>query len=362
MEAAVSKYKVGHNGELPQQEASLNGTLQRLETELRGNQDAINRAQQTKVILENSLGMAESAHAAMVRAINQAAADSVDPATGVGANPAKPSEALQRQLDMLRVRYGDDHPDVKRLRDETARLKALEAQQPANSTATAAPPEGAAKSGTARAQQPVMSAEVAHQLAREREKAGNLGLQLKAVNQELEMRVADRKRILDSIDLYQKRVERLPVRQQEMEAITRDSENAKAEYKSLLEKKTSAEMATEMERRQKAERFTILDAARVPELPFKPNRPLFTTIGGILSLAIGIVFAVGKDLKRNCLLGEWELPAHVAAIGRVPYIQFQPQGDAATPRRHWRFALVSSAVISLIGVIAVGVYLAWKRF
>jgi hypothetical protein len=81
-----------------------------------------------------------------------------------------------------------------------------------------------------------------------------------------------------------------------------------------------------------------------------------------LSLAIGIAFAVGKELKRNCLLGEWELPAHVAAIGRVPHIEFQPQGEAAPPRRRWRLALVSSAVISLIGVIAVGVYFAWKRF
>src|SRR5579872_2145756 len=36
LEAAVSKYKLQHNGELPEQEASLNGTLSRLQLELQG--------------------------------------------------------------------------------------------------------------------------------------------------------------------------------------------------------------------------------------------------------------------------------------------------------------------------------------
>ena len=48
LEAAVSKYKLEHNGELPQQENSLSATLNRLQTELEINRDAINRAQQPK--------------------------------------------------------------------------------------------------------------------------------------------------------------------------------------------------------------------------------------------------------------------------------------------------------------------------
>src|SRR5450759_4978398 len=42
MEAAVSVYKLAHNGELPQQEAALSGTLARLQVELEANRDAIN--------------------------------------------------------------------------------------------------------------------------------------------------------------------------------------------------------------------------------------------------------------------------------------------------------------------------------
>jgi polysaccharide biosynthesis transport protein len=59
-EAKVSRSKLQHNGRLPQQEAALQATLTRLQTELVGNQDAINRAQQNKVMLESSISVAEA--------------------------------------------------------------------------------------------------------------------------------------------------------------------------------------------------------------------------------------------------------------------------------------------------------------
>src|SRR5207249_783734 len=132
------------------------------------------------------------------------------------------------------------------------------------------------------------------------------------------------------------------------------NQNAKEEYTAQLEKMTQAEMATEMERRQKAERFTLLDRARIPERPISPNRPLLITAGVLFSLVLGMAFVIGGELKRNCLLGEWELPKDVVTIGRVPVIDFIGYGPPA--RRRWRTALVSSAVISLLVVAAVGLY------
>jgi len=87
-------------------------------------------------------------------------------------------------------------------------------------------------------------------------------------------------------------------------------------------------MATDMEKRQKAERFTVLDPARVPEKPFKPNRPLFYTVGIVAGLLFGVAAAFGRELKRNVVLGEWELPADVVILGRVPRIEFA-SGDLA---------------------------------
>ena len=149
--------------------------------------------------------------------------------------------------------------------------------------------------------------------------------------------------VLAEISTYEKHLGQIPVRQQEMAALTRDYESSKANYKSLTEKKEGAAMATEMELRQVAEKFQVLDSARVPEKPYSPNRPLFALLGCAVSLLFGFVFAVVKELKNGCLLGEWELPAHVAAIGRVPHIDYVPAG--VRPRR-LRLALVSSALIT----------------
>jgi uncharacterized protein involved in exopolysaccharide biosynthesis len=72
-EAAVSQYKVAHNGELPEQEASLGSALSRLQLELQGNQDAINRAQQNRLMLENSISAAESSISSLVAMTEQPA-------------------------------------------------------------------------------------------------------------------------------------------------------------------------------------------------------------------------------------------------------------------------------------------------
>jgi hypothetical protein len=75
-------------------------------------------------------------------------------------------------------------------------------------------------------------------------------------------------------------------------------------------------------------------------------------------LLIGLAFAVVRELKTGCLLGEWELPAHVPAIGRVPHIDFVASGSKPGFLRR---ALVSSAVISLALVVVIGFYFAWSR-
>ena len=67
------------------------------------------------------------------------------------------------------------------------------------------------------------------------------------------------RQILKAIELYQARMEQLPVREQETAALTRDYEMSKTNYKSLLDKKLAAGMATDMEKRQQGERFTMLD-------------------------------------------------------------------------------------------------------
>jgi hypothetical protein len=80
-------------------------------------------------------------------------------------------------------------------------------------------------------------------------------------------------------------------------------------------------MASDLERRQKAERFRILDPAKPPEKPFKPNRNVLYGITIVAALALGIAAAVAKELKSAVLLGEWELPKGTPVLGLIPIIR-----------------------------------------
>ena len=102
-----------------------------------------------------------------------------------------------------------------------------------------------------------------------------------------------------------------------MAALTRDYETSKANYRSLLDKKISAEMASEMEHSQQSERFTIADPARVPAAPVKPKRPLLFGVGSLAGLALGLILGLALELKKNVFLGEWELPPDLAVLGRI---------------------------------------------
>ena len=155
---------------------------------------------------------------------------------------------------------------------------------------------------------------------------------------------------------------RLPLRELEMGQLMRDYEITKANYQSLFSKKLSAEMGTDLERRQKSERFTVIEPARIPAAPIKPNRRLLNVMGCGLGLLFGLVIAFGNELRRNVLLGAWELPADTVVLGVLPNIGIgkrdMPSRQSGFRRSNLRIVVWSSALF----VLALGCYMAAKRF
>ncbi|HTB12862.1 MAG TPA: Wzz/FepE/Etk N-terminal domain-containing protein [Bryobacteraceae bacterium] len=329
LESKLSAYKVQYNGELPQQESFLTSTLDRFQTELQGNQDATNRAQQNRLMLQNTLSMAEAEET--VLALRQKQAKSDDGGTVSsgsergGAAPArvKRSELLKQQYEALLVRYQPDYPDLVRLKSEIERQKKVEEDEDKQSAKASAPvpaPAGASGATTARLAPVAPPAPPSIELMHARERVETIKSQITLADRELAMREADRQQIRKQMSLYQGRIEKLPLREQEMAAVMRDYEISKANYKSLLDKKLSAGMASDMERRQQGERFTLLDPARVPEKPVKPNRPLFAGIGCAVVLILAFAIGFAREATKNQILGEWEIAGDMPILGRVPFI------------------------------------------
>jgi uncharacterized protein involved in exopolysaccharide biosynthesis len=217
----------------------------------------------------------------------------------------------------LQVHYTDQYPEVRRMK---ARLEQLEKQEAQAALSAAKAAEGSSSSSEVVDAGPDPPAGPSEPLAQVRAKIGELKLQLEGANKELGSRQADRQRILADLASYQRRVENLPLREQDMASLKRDYDISKGNYESLLRKSLEADMASDMEKRQKAEQFNVLDAARVPEKPVKPPREILYAVAILVSIALSLVYPLLRELRANVLLGEWELPEDVTILGRVPKI------------------------------------------
>src|ERR1017187_7068802 len=357
LEAAVSVYKLEHNGELPQQENALSGTLTRLQIELEANRDAINRAQQTKIILESNVNSMEANIATQAKAEQTPPGEDPSPVYSLlpgqtNASSGKASEALEVQLALLRSRYSENHPDVIRMRNAVENLKRFEAEKRASNAAAAAANSQSADGGTTGKRPASTQLRESPELAHTRNQLTGLKAQITGSDAELENRKAEQQRILRDLALYQRRIERLPVREQEMAQITRDYEMSKENYKSLLDKKMAAEMSLNMERRQQSERFVVQKRAQLPEKPIKPKKPLLYAGGSAAALLLALVLGFIAELRQNVFLGEWELPAGTPVLARLPYIAVPiGPGQAKSKPRGWfhrRKELASATATALL--------------
>jgi len=340
-EVKLSQFKQAFNGELPQQEASLAQELSQLQLQLQGSQDALNRANQNKTVVESALSVAQSTEATLQRLIENA--NHRTPAQVVALAAKKKSEELETQLAEMKLRYSPAHPDIKAIMAAIEQAKATEA---AESVAAKAATEGAGSGTTDEAQAALaQSPDAVRALSAERERVALMNAQLASLNTELKTRQADQQQLLRRIDSLQARIQRLPLREQEMTGVTRDYEVSKLNYKSLQDKIFAANMATDMERRQKSERFTILDPARNPEKAISPNRPLLAGEGGGLALFLSAGFWLLLEMRKNKFLGEWELPEGIVVLGRVQNIFALENGGGFSRRK--------ATVVSLLVAFAI---------
>jgi len=326
-ERKLSAFKVAHTGELPQQEAALLASMAQSKAELVGVQDVIARAEQNRLILESSLEAAQGNlrrlhEASRKRALEPSyPAPAARPETGSAPVPRGTSE-LDRaieQLRSLRLRYEEKYPEVERLKEEVERLERENQQRPAVAEAVGPAPQTSPKTTP-----PLIDFDPpsADNLV-ENERIQTLQSQLVQSKNDIAGLEARRTRLVQEAADFQRRLQSLPVREQELTAITRDYESSKANYRSLLDKKMAAGVAANMERRQKAEKLVMLDGARVPEKPAHAKQIPYSIAGALASLLLACGLAFLLELRKHAFLGEWELPSGTTVIGRIPPMQTQ---------------------------------------
>jgi polysaccharide chain length determinant protein (PEP-CTERM system associated) len=99
-------------------------------------------------------------------------------------------------------------------------------------------------------------------------------------------------KLKSQIRSYEKRIESTPRREEQLKSLERDYNNIKENYNMLLNKKLETQIAINMDKSQKGERFQVLDPAMLPEKPVFPNMKmlfLLTLVAGP-NIGLGLIF------------------------------------------------------------------------
>jgi succinoglycan biosynthesis transport protein ExoP len=340
-EEKLREFKDQHLGDLPGQLQSNLQILGGLQTQLGGEQDALNRAKQQNVYLESLLEQYRSV---------QRSNKSVE-----GGSIGLP--ALEQELDRLRARltdlsshYTERHPDVRKVKEQIAKAETLKQEIIQDLKAKAAAPEAEQNSTTGLE---------SNAGTKEMAPMAELESQLKVNRIEIATREHSLEELKGKIAEYQARLNREPVREQQLADLTRNYDQTRSDYDTLLKKRNDSELATSLERRQQGEHFRILDPPSLPVKPHSPDRLKLSCIGLLVGLVLGAGVSTAAEMIDDRLHGEKELKQilPVEVISEIPNIT-----TAREEKKRQKIAVLEWAAGGLVfAMVLVGFAISYLR-
>jgi polysaccharide chain length determinant protein (PEP-CTERM system associated) len=339
-EESLKKYKTEHMGELPEQGQTSLAMLGRLQEQRETTQESIRRAEDRKLLLQRQLAEEEA---------NLRTGGGGVPAADQGNARSEQApmtlDGLRERLKDLRSRYTEFHPDIIALSNLIAKLEKEQGlRQALLDTGSGAEPEEAATETEPGVPQNAVTV--------------GLRYQLKSLDLELDAMKMDGEKVRSQMAEYQKRIENIPKREQELIDLTRDYDNLRRTYESLLSRKIEAEQAAALERRQKGEQFRVIDPARIPETPFKPN--VKKILAMVLMLAAG--GGAGLALAREFLSKSFYDPEDVTKSLDLPVVACMPlllTGRERRVKQVKTLAMTAAAVVCYSGVAGL-LFVLWR--
>ncbi|MFO7716459.1 GumC family protein [Desulfosarcina sp.] len=227
---------------------------------------------------------------------------------------------LELELVDLQTRFTEDYPDVKKMQREIAELKKRMAAKSAVPDSQREMPDNTAFI--------------------------TLASQLSSTRAEIKSLSQQKADLSAKADSFRQRIENTPKIEQEYNNLILDRKNTQAKYEDLLRKTMEANVAMGLEKEQKGERFTLIDPARLPEKPYKPNRLAIVLIGVVLGVGAGVGFAALREFSDQAIHN----PEGLAKISSLPILVSIP--DILTPmdRSSRRFKRLAWSVAALVGI------------
>ena len=282
-EQDIRGFKERNMGQLPQQLDANLRILERLQQQIKTTNESLRAAEDRNIVIQSQIELIKKREP--IQAIRGAPLSSQGDTGGErGEDPLiEQLRNLKRDLAIAQSKYKQTHPDVidlkKKVADFEPKVKELlEKQEAERTTRLQAREERVTEQNVP---PPAPDPETQRLFTQYTEQYNAAVLEAKRLREE-------EKDLKQQIAFYQRRIEETPRREQELTLLTRDYELLKTNYQSLLDKKMQAQMAENLERKQQGEQFKILDPARLPEKPIKPDRNKILLIGAFIGMAMGL--------------------------------------------------------------------------
>jgi polysaccharide chain length determinant protein (PEP-CTERM system associated) len=310
-EKELKAYREKYMGGLPEQLDTNLRVLERLQSQLDQQSKGLIEAENRRILVQRELSDFEAASNSLQGAVLPG-----------GQQGPKTLAGLQNELAELRTRYTEDHPDVIRLRklieDFGKRAPKAEAgeEQPKGVPSLA----------------PLQTTQL-------------LKRQLVETESSISGLKAESDKLKAQIHWYDAKVKETPKREQELLGLNRDYQNLKALYESLLQRKLEAEISVSMEKKQKGEQFRVIDSAKVPDKPVKPDVRKVALI--ILALGLGLGGALAYLVEA--MDSSYKTPEEVERDLNAEVLVTMPLGHTKGELRRIKFKKTFAALSVSLG-------------
>jgi polysaccharide biosynthesis transport protein len=332
LEAKLAEYKEKNRGQLPELMNLNMQMFERSQRELEEAERQIYALEERKVQLQSQLAL-------------------VEPHTGN--SPGGRLREVEAQYLSASSVYSPDHPDVVRLKRELDSLKkqmgvsdsraAVEGEYKKATQDLAAAREKYAEDHPSVAQLKKRVATLETQMRKappprsgfsvRPDNPAYVNLQTQIDTVELNLRAAKEQRASaqQKIKDYETRLVQTPRVEQEGLALQREYESAVKKYREIKQSLMSAELALELEKEQRGERYSILEPPERPDSPHSPNRRAIILLGLVLGLGAGVGYASVAEYMDRTIRGARGVAGLLQAppLAVIPYI---PNGIDSTPR------------------------------
>lgn len=329
-EEIMRDYKLKYYNEMPQQFVANSTRLTALQTQFQKNRDSVQDLERTKILIQEQISRRKELLAQAPSPISQGReVRQTDTRNG----PVVELAQARQQLADLKLRYTENHPEVKRLQKK---VTALEESQASHENSVEGVSSGDAPTGTGGFVRDNQLDELVLQLKK-------ADLAISSLNQESDG-------LKSQILQHEQWLGMTPVREAEWTALTRDYQQLSDHYQRLVSRNLEAGAAESLERRQKGSQFKIVDSAYLPEKPVRPDFKKIILLALAAGVATGCGLAFLLEARDSSFRDVTDLETYLglSVICAIPLIETAPELKSKRRRTILWWAVVSIAFLCIL--------------